>query len=110
MATRACLWCGRKFEVSGGPGRPRLFCKQSCKQRDYEARHRAQELGLAENELVVTREELEAVRDRMFVLACVVEDVERDLANADTDGTTALHTLLDAAREFVAADEPVAVG
>jgi hypothetical protein len=45
----------------------------------------------------------------MFVLACVVEDVERDLAAADTDAVTALGTLLEAAREFVAADEPVAV-
>jgi hypothetical protein len=110
VTKRACLWCGRKFEVSGGPGRPRLFCKQSCKQRDYEARQRARELGLAENELVVTREELESIRDQMFVLACVVEDVERDLVNADAGPAEALTTLLDAARELVAAEEPVAAG
>ena len=78
-------------------------------ERDYEARHRAEELGLAENELVVTREELEAIRDRMFVLACAVEDVERDLANGDADDAAGLVTLLDAAREFVNVDEPVAV-
>jgi hypothetical protein len=91
--------------VSGGPGRPRRYCKPSCKQRDYEARRRAQELGLSEHELVVTREELEAVRDRQFVLACAVDDVERDLANGDTDAETALGTLLGAAREFLTSGE-----
>jgi hypothetical protein len=104
MKTRACLWCGRKFAVKAGPGRPRVYCKASCKQRDYEARHRAQELGLSENELVITREELESTRDRVFVLACAVEDVERDLTNGDTDEVSALRTLLDATRDFVGND------
>ncbi len=87
--------------VSGGPGRPRRYCKPSCKQRDYEARRRAEELGLDEHELVITREELEATRDRLFVLACVLEDVERDLANDDVAAPAALATLLAAARECV---------
>ena len=104
MKTRACLWCGRKFAVKAGPGRPRVYCKASCKQRDYEARHRAQELGLSENELVVTREELETTRDRVFVLASTLEDVQRDLTNGDTDEQRAFQMLLDAAREFVGAE------
>ena len=104
VTTRACLWCGRKFPVSGGPGRPRRFCKPSCKQRDYEARSRAAELGLGEHELVVTREELESVRDRLFVLSCVVEDVERDLATGDVDPADAFGVLLDATKELVTAD------
>jgi hypothetical protein len=104
MNTRACLWCGRKFVVSGGPGRPRVYCKQSCKQRDYEARRRAQELGLGEHELVVTRQELESIRDRVFVLACAVDDVERDLAAGDTDAHEAVRTLLGAARELLGAE------
>lgn len=104
MKARACLWCGRKFAVKAGPGRPRVYCKASCKQRDYEARHRAQELGLSENELVVTREELETTRDRVFVLASTLEDVQRDLTNGDTDEHRAFQMLLDAAREFVGAE------
>ena len=43
------------------------------------ARHRARELDLSENELVVAREELDALHDELYVLACAVEDVERDL-------------------------------
>ena len=87
--------------MSGGPGRPRLYCKPSCKQRDYEARRRSEELGLGEHELVVTREELDAIRDRQFLLACTVEDVQRDLANGDVDERDAFGVLLEAAREFV---------
>jgi hypothetical protein len=81
-----------------------MFCKTSCKQRDYEARRRAAELGLGEHELVVTREELEDVRDRLYLLACVLEDVERDLAKGDIDRRGAFDTLIDAARELVSSE------
>lgn len=60
--------------VPVGSGRPAEFCKVSCRQRDYESRRRAAELGLSENELVMTRDELAAV-----------EDVDRDLAAARDD-------------------------
>jgi hypothetical protein len=90
--------------VRGGRGRPARFCKQSCRQRDYEARRHAAELGLSEGELVVTREELESVRDRLFVLECALEDVERDLSERgdDTDDRErAFAWLLDAVRQAV---------
>ncbi len=66
------------------------------------ARHRADELELNENELVIARSELDALHDELYVLACAVEDVERDLA-ASTAPTTrelsdALAWLLEAAR------------
>ena len=92
--------------MSGGPGRPRVYCKPSCKQRDYEARRRTEELGLGEHELVVTREELETTRDRLFVLACIVEDVERDIQNGDTTSDEAFEALLTAARECAVLTEP----
>jgi hypothetical protein len=104
-AWRSCRWCGRKFEASSGPGRPRLYCRGSCRQRDYEARRRAAELGLGEHELVITRDELERVRDRLHVLQCAVEDVERDLASGDDtesdESQRALHWLLEAAKHAV---------
>lgn len=66
------------------------------------ARHRAVELELSENELVIARSELDALHDELYVLACAVDDVERDLAGADTpttrELTEALQWLLDAAR------------
>lgn len=87
-----------------GPGRPRRYCKRSCRQRDYEARRRAAELGLSEQELVVTRQELSRLDDMIYVLACAVEDVDKDLVGeheAD-DVTRALAWLMEAARPLAA--------
>ena len=99
-----CVWCGRRIAVRGGAGRPRRFCRQSCRQRDYEARRRSTELGLSEGELVITREELESVRDRLYVLECAVKDVEADLAERGDDPEDrqrAYDWLLDAAKQAV---------
>jgi hypothetical protein len=87
-----------------GPGRPRRFCRASCKQRDYEARRRARELGLGEHELVITRGLLSEVLDRRFFFSCTVEDVERDLVGGDVTAEDALTQLLAAARELLAFD------
>jgi hypothetical protein len=81
---RRCRWCARRFTVALGPGRPREFCRRSCRQRDYEARQRAREVGLSEHELVLTRQAMDDLRDRLYVLECAVEDVERDLGGSPT--------------------------
>ena len=66
------------------------------------ARQRASELELSENELVIARSELDALHDELYVLACAVEDVERDLAGASAPSARelgqALDWLLEAAR------------
>ena len=102
MATveRRCRWCARRFEVTPGPGRPKEFCRRSCRQRDYEARQRAVEVGLSEDELVMTRRAMDELRDRLFVLEAAIEDVERDLAGSPTksDYRDAVEWLLEAAR------------
>ncbi|HUF32380.1 MAG TPA: hypothetical protein VMN58_04130 [Acidimicrobiales bacterium] len=71
---------------------------------DYAARRRSAELGLSESELVVARAELDDLHDRLYVLECAVEDVERDLAMAGDDPDEvrrALDWLLDAARPLI---------
>lgn len=81
-----CAWCGRPFPLTAGPGRPRRYCRRSCRQRDFEARRRAAEHGLADHELIMTREVLNRIDDLVYVLACAVEDVRRDLdAEHDAD-------------------------
>jgi hypothetical protein len=84
--------------VKGGPGRPREYCKPSCRQRDYEARRRAEELGLNEDELIITREELELLKDKLFVLRCAVDDIDKAEA---ADLTRVYDGLLEAARQAV---------
>ncbi|MEL6893372.1 MAG: hypothetical protein AAFP84_17400 [Actinomycetota bacterium] len=75
-------------------------------------RQRADELELSENELVIARDQLDRLRDDLYMLACAVEDTERDLAAAGTRSATELREtldwLLDAAR--VAAANQLAPG
>jgi hypothetical protein len=90
--------------MAAGPGRPREFCRRSCRQRDYEARRRAAAHGLDETDLIVARAALESLRDRLYVLEAAVEDVDRDLAGAEgpDDVRRALEWLLEAARPLAA--------
>jgi hypothetical protein len=46
------------------------------------SRQRAAELELSENELVIARDELDALHDDLYVLACAVGDAEADLKAA----------------------------
>ena len=102
--TDRCAWCGRGFERTAGAGRPRRYCKRSCRQRDYEARRRASERGLDEDELIISRTELNELRDRLFVLSETVKDVEADLTDdAADDERRLLNVLLYAARQAVGA-------
>jgi hypothetical protein len=103
--TQRCRWCGRGFEVAAGPGRPPEFCRRSCRQRAYESRRRSAEVGLSEDELVVTRRELDELRDALYVVEAAVEDVDRDLADAGDEPEEvrrALAWLLDAVRPLLA--------
>lgn len=99
-----CRWCRRTLAPRRGPGRPRVFCSQRCRQWDWVARQRARELQLNENELVVAREELDALHDELYVLACAVEDVERDL---DTARQPTASDLRDAVEWLLAAAKPL---
>jgi hypothetical protein len=98
-----CKWCNRPIEELTGPGRPREYCRRSCRQRDYEARQRAAERGLDEDEIIVARTRLAALQDRLWVLGCAVDDVTNDIAAAETieDYRRALDWLLEAARPAV---------
>lgn len=67
------------------------------------ARQRARELELTEGEFVMARAELDALHDDLYVLACAVEDAERDLGAAGASPSARelreiLDWVLDAAR------------
>jgi hypothetical protein len=76
-----CRWCRRVLPAQK-MGRPRVFCSQACRQWDWVGRQRARELQLNEDELIVAKAELDKLHDELYVLACAVDDVERDLAAA----------------------------
>ena len=75
-----CRWCRHVLAQSDGPGRKKEFCSQKCRQWDWVARQRATELELSENELVVTRDELDTLKDQIYVLHCALADARNDLS------------------------------
>jgi len=84
-------------------GRPRAFCSQACRQWDWVGRQRARELQLGEDELIITKAELDQLHDDLYVLACAVDDVDRDKSSAGKAVTAReldemLSCLLEAAR------------
>ena len=100
---RRCGWCGRPLAIGAATGRPRQFCRSSCRQRAYESRRRAAEVGLSEHELVLARTQLDELHDRLYVLECAIEDVERDVSASATKAELkeAVDWLVDAARPLV---------
>jgi hypothetical protein len=100
---RRCRWCRRVLPPRSGPGRTREFCSARCRQCEWVARQRARELALSDGELVIARASLEELHDQLYVLACAVDDVERDLDAAGPAPTVdelrkTLDWLLEAAR------------
>jgi hypothetical protein len=67
------------------------------------SRQRAAELQLSENELVVAREELDNLKDLIFVLQCAVNDVRQDL----TSPRQTKETLTDMVTWLLDAADPV---
>src|SRR6476619_5613836 len=97
-----CRWCRRVLPIQK-MGRPRVFCSQACRQWDWVGRQRARELQLGEDELIITKAELDQLHDDLYVLACAVDDVDRDRSAAGKAATARelgdmLSWLLDAAR------------
>jgi hypothetical protein len=64
------------------------------------SRLRSRDAGLSEAELIVTRAELEALRDKLYVLSCAIEDVRRDL-DAGEGAAQALAWVLEAAEPLL---------
>jgi len=97
-----CAHC-RRVLPKQATGRPRRFCSQACRQWNWVGQQRARELQLSDEELVMTRSELDAIHDELYVLACAVDDVDRDLAALGARAPArelrrVLDWLLDAAR------------
>jgi hypothetical protein len=95
-----CRWCGRRFDRKPGPGRPKEFCRQGCRQQAHMARKLADAYGLGPGDVIVSRDALEQLQGALYCLQAAIEDVDRDLADARTKGDLqdALRWLLDNAR------------
>ena len=99
-----CRWCGRRFSPTPGRGRPRLYCRQGCRQQAHLARKLADSHGLGPDDLVVPRLQLEDLQSHLYCLQAAIEDVDRDLAASrePRDIAEALTWLLENARPLAA--------
>lgn len=98
-----CRWCRKVILIAKPVGRPRKFCSQACRQWDWVSAQRATASNLGPDELIVGRSDLDGLRDDLYILACAVEDIERDLSASkgkptSTDLREHLEWLLQAAR------------
>lgn len=86
-----------------GPGRPRLFCSRSHRQRAYEARRRAESLQIPAGRVIVAESDLRRLHDRLYRLESAVQDVDADLAQAGSARAyrEAFEHLYDAASDLV---------
>ena len=97
-----CKWC-RRVLPEQKLGRPREFCSHACRQWHWVGKHRAAELQLNESELIIAKDELDGLHDELYVLACAVNDADRDLADAGAKPSVRelreiINWLLEAAR------------
>lgn len=72
-----CGWCGEAF-VQHPKGRPRRWCKQSCRQRAFEARKYSEKLGVDDTALMVDREQYELLLDRRYEVLMAARDIRKD--------------------------------
>jgi hypothetical protein len=95
-----CRWCGRRFTPTRGRGRPRLYCRQGCRQQAHLARKLAAAHGLGDDDLIVSRAALEDLQSRLYCLQAALEDVDRDLERSSepADVAEAFAWLVDNAR------------
>ena len=95
-----CRWCGRRLPDRTGPGRPRRFCRQGCRQQAHLARKLAAAHGLGDDDVIISRTQLEELQGALYCLQAAIEDVDRDLAASSTpaDLRDAVRWLLDNAR------------
>lgn len=75
------MWCGEPFSKSTGPGRPRLYCRRSHRQRHYEAKALGERRGIGRDEVLLSRTAWEGLRDALYRLQTATEDVAMDVAS-----------------------------
>ncbi len=99
-----CRWCGRVLPEPATTGRPRRYCRAGCRQQAHLARKFAAAHGLADDDVIVDRQQLEELQGALYCLQAAIEDVDSDIAGSPSaaEVRTALGWLLDNARPVAA--------
>lgn len=92
---QTCAWCGREIQANNR-GRPKKYCRQSCKQRAYEQRNKVAGTEIPAQAVIIQPERAAALKDSLFVLRCAAEDI----ATASAEGAESKE-IRDLCRELV---------
>jgi len=68
---RRCAWCRRRLPEAARTGRPRRFCRSSCRQRAYETRQRLEDAAWSEDRL----RSREVTLDEVALVAAALADL-----------------------------------
>lgn len=90
-AAAECEHCGRPVETDQGVGRPRKYCRRSCRQRAYERRRHQGDLAWGDARLVGLARELAELEDRLDRVRDLVDQLRFDVE----DGRTVDEGVLD---------------
>lgn len=95
--SRSCEHCGRPFVVPGSVGRPRKYCRRSCRQRAFEARRHAGDLEWSDARLTRLAADLAALEDQLDAVRHAVLELRGDLVDERDPGTEVALARIDAA-------------
>jgi hypothetical protein len=74
-----CAHCARAFEVIAAVGRPKRYCRRSCRQRAYEQRRHQGDLAWGDARLVAMARELAELEDRLDRARDLVDQLRFDV-------------------------------
>jgi len=76
-----CTYCHRPMEAAPGVGRPRRYCRRSCRQRAFERRRRDRELAWGEDRVIELVQRHEELSDRVAMVEDVLKELRQDLGD-----------------------------
>ncbi len=93
-----CAWCRRELARAAAVGRPRAYCRRSCRQRAFEARRAAEELDWSANRV----REAHRVIDDVAMIAAALSDAvaQRSVGPVDELRAEDVDELLDRVRRI----------
>lgn len=76
--TGTCEHCGRGFERPVGVGRPRRYCRRSCRQRAYERRRHDGDQAWGDRRIIELGRQLAAHEDAIDRVRWLADQLDRD--------------------------------
>jgi hypothetical protein len=77
--TSECEHCGRPFEAGSTVGRPRKYCRRSCRQRAFESRRHEGDLVWSDKQVVQLSRRLAELEDQVDAVRAVAEELRIEL-------------------------------